>query len=304
MLQGIIPILFVPFDSTGQLHRDDLCRVTRFELEGKPHALGINGFASEAYKMSDAERLYAAEIVIGEVAGEVPVIIGIAPGSLEIALQQARDYARLQPTALMTLPPATMQNEESALVEFYIELGKASSVPIMVQQSHHYPGFSGTKLSVESLARIADGSSNVQYFKIEGPGSAERIGQLKPLVGSHVALFGGVGGIALQEELKAGASGLLPGVGFNEYFLRVWEAWTKGDTAQADNLLRQLQPLVDAVSGKGHEFSLHSRKYLFHRAGIIQNPYVRRPTASLTETELTPIGQLADALKLRVSQPR
>lgn len=302
MLQGIIPILFVPFDSTGQIQREDLRRVTRFELEDGPHALGINGFASEAYKMSDAERFYAAEIVLSEVAGQVPVIIGIAPGSLEIALQQAEDYARLQPAALMTLPPATMQNDESALVEFYIQLGRASQVPIMVQQSPHYPGFSGTRLSVESLAQIAAGSSTVQYFKIEGPGSAERIAQLKPLVGDHVALFGGVGGIALQEELKAGASGLLPGVGFNEYFLRVWSAWGAGDLAQADALLRQLQPLVEAVSGKGHEFSLHARKYLLHRAGLITHAYVRRPTTQASADELAEIGRLAEVLGLRVAQ--
>jgi 4-hydroxy-tetrahydrodipicolinate synthase len=280
---------------------DDLRRVVRFELEGGCHALGINGFASEAYKMSDAERLRCAEIVADEVGGAVPLVIGIAPGSLEVAKQQAKAYARFKPATLMTLPPATMQNEETALVEFYVALAEAADSPIMVQQSPHYPGFSGTKLSVESLAAIASGSANVRYFKIEGPGSPERIGGLKGLVSENVILFGGVGGIALQDELRAGAGGLLPGVGFNEYFMRVWEAWQAGDPTAADAILREVQPLVEAVSGKGHEYSLHVRKYLMKRAGIIQNSYVRHPTAQVSPAELEKIGALADRLNLRIS---
>ena len=303
MLTGIIPIVFIPFDTDGNIDEASLRRVARFEMEGGCDALGVNGFASEAYKMSDAERLRCAKIVADEVAGEVPLIIGMSPGSTHTARQLADEYARLNPAALMTLPPAVMQNDEFALVDFYVALGEHSPAPIMVQQSPHYPGYSGTKLSVDALAAIAQGSFNVKYFKIEGPGSAERIGALKKRVDpQNVALFGGVGGIALEEELRAGAGGLLPGVGFNEYFIRVWQAWNRGDESEADSILREVQPLVEAVSGKGHEYSLHVRKYLMQRAGYIQTTTVRQPTAPVKLDDLQKIGALADLLDLRISR--
>jgi 4-hydroxy-tetrahydrodipicolinate synthase len=303
MLTGIIPIVLIPFDADGDIDEASLRRVIRFELDGGCDALGVNGFASEAYKMSDAERLRCARIAADEVGGVVPLVIGVSPGSINTARQLADQYADLNPSALMTLSPAVMQNDQSALVDFYVDLGNYASVPIMVQQSPHYPGYSGTKLSVVSLAAIAQGSSNVKYFKIEGPGSAERIGALKKRVDAeNVALFGGVGGIALQEELRAGARGLLPGVGFNEYFIRVWAAWTRGDEAQADSILREVQPLVEAVSGKGHEYSLHVRKYLMQRASVIQTTTVRQPTAPVDLDDLHKIGALADSLDLRISQ--
>lgn len=302
-MHGIFPVLITPFDTGGHIDADSLRRVVRFELEGGVDGLGVNGFASEAYKLSDAERLQNVEIVAGEVAGKVPLIVGMSPGSLETAIELANLYAPFNPAALMTLPPSVMHYDESALVDFYVALADASPVPIMVQQSPHYPGYSAGGLSVDSLAEIAARSSNVRYFKIEGPGSPERVRELYQRVDqNNVALFGGVGGIALQEELRAGAAGLLPGVGFNEFFVRVWAHWEQGESDIANSILQTAQPLVEAVSGHGHEHSLHARKYLLQRAGIIDTATVRRPMANIDAAALEALGRLVDSLGLRISR--
>ena len=302
-LRGIFPIVITPFDSGGRsIDEDSLRRVVRFEMDGRADGIGVGGFASEAYKLTDDERFRCAEIVVQEVAGRVPVIIGIAPGSTEAAIHQAQIYARLRPAALMTLPPATMKNDEQTLIDHYVDLGNESSSPIMVQQSPQIQAYAGSQLSVESLAEIAQHAPNVRYFKIEGPGSAARIGALRERVSENVTLFGGVGGIALQEELAAGAAGLLPGVGFNEYFVSVWRAWEAGDRVKSDSILQEAQPLVEAVSGRGHEFSLHARKYLLQRAGIIKHAAVRRPTVRVDGDELAAIGRLVDDLPLRIAR--
>lgn len=136
MLTGIIPIVFVPFDDAGLIDENGLRRVVRFELEGGAHGLGINGFASEAYKLTDDERRKTVEIVVDEVADAVPLVIGIAAGSTVAATQQISEFICYNPAAFMTLPPATMDNGHQAVVEHYVALGSVSAVPIMVQQSH------------------------------------------------------------------------------------------------------------------------------------------------------------------------
>lgn len=299
-LKGIIPILVTPFHENGQLDEQSLRNVVRFELEGGIHGIGIGGFASEAYKLSDDERLRCADIVVDAVAGRVPLVIGIAPGSTETALAQAQTYARFAPAALMTPPPCIMHHDESSLVAYYIALGEASSVPVMVQQSPQIQGYGGCQLSTDSLAQIARRAPNVMYFKIEGPGSARRIHALRERVKDNVAFFGGVGGLSLREELAAGAAGLLPGVGFNELFLDAWAAWQANDVEKVDAILRQAQPLVEAVSGYGHEFSLHARKHLLKRAGIIASAYVRRPTVRPDLPALGTVAALAESLRLRI----
>jgi 4-hydroxy-tetrahydrodipicolinate synthase len=301
LLNGVYPIVFVPFHADGAIDEDGLRRIVRFELDGGVNGVGINGFASEAYKLTDDERRRTVEIAAGEIANSVPLIIGIAPGSVQAALQDAREFAKYRPAALMTLPPSTMDNGHQALIDFYVELGNATDIPIMVQQSPHIPAYTHCELPAPALAEIAHRAPNVRYFKIEGPGSAERIQALRPLVDESVGLLGGGGGINLPAELRAGASGVIPGVGFNECFIDVWAKWTQGDEAQAEAILRKVQPLVDAVSGSSHEYSVHVRKQLMKRAGYIQSAMVRRPTVPFDNADMTPVFALADSLNLRIS---
>ena len=303
MIEGIAPIVFTPFDENGDIDAHSLRKIVRFELDGGVHAIGINGFASEAYKLTDSERHDNVQIVASEVAGQVPLIIGIAAGSAEAAIRQAHEFARYQPAALMVLPPATMDTGIQSFVDYYTALGKASEIPIMVQQAPHVPQYRHCELPVDALAEIARGSSNVKYFKIEGPGSSQKMRGLAPLLTADQKMFGGGGGITVLDELRNGAAGLIPGVGFNEIFLDAWQQWTKGDKTTAEAIIQRADRLVKAVSGRGHEHSLHVRKHLMKRAGAIHHAYVRRPTVPFSEDELSDIFEIVDALDLRISQP-
>jgi hypothetical protein len=66
--------------------------------------------------------------------------------------------------------------------------------------------------------------------------------------------------------------------------------------------LREVQPLVEAVSGRGHEFSLHARKRMFKRAGIITHEYVRRPTIVPDSEALKALDELVDKMELRLNR--
>ncbi len=303
MLDGIAPILFTPFDEAGAIDAEGLRRILRFELDGGVHAIGINGFASEAYKLSDAERLETVNIVAGEMADAAPLIIGLAPNSLETAIQQARQFAAFRPAALMTLPPPTMDNGITALVNFYVDLGAASDIPIIIQQAPHIPMYRHTEMPAAALAEIAERAPTVRYFKIEGPGSAAKMAELAPMLGDGVRMFGGGGGITVLDELRNGAAGLIPGVGFNEIFLAAWDAWSKGDVAAVEKIIAGGDALIRTVSGAGHETSLHMRKQLMLRAGYISCAHVRQPTVPFDESVLPAFFAIVDAHDLRVSRP-
>ena len=300
-LQGIIPVVVVPFDDAGAVDERSLRNVVRFELDGGVHGIGVNGFASEAYKLTDDERLRVAAVVADEVAGSVPLVIGMAPGSLEAALRQADALSGFGPASLMTLPPSTFGPGGRALVEFYVELGRRSPAPLMVQQATHIHAYSASFLDAAELVAIADGAPAVTAFKIEGPRAPSRIAELAPLLADRdIAFFGGGGGITFLDELRAGASGLIPGVGFNERFVAAWDSWASGDAELASALVGELQPLVDAVSGQGHEFSIHARKRLLLRAGLVSSAFVRTPTVDVDEESIESVMAVAASIGLRL----
>lgn len=301
-MQGIVPIVFVPFDGEGEIDEAGLRRVVRFELEGGVDGIGINGFASEAYKLTDIERQQTAEIVADEVAKQVPLVIGIAAGSTEAAISQMKSLAKLEPTVFMVLPPATFDYTPESLIEHYLTLANSSDVPIMMQHSPHIAQYSHVLLETHHLAEMANRASGIGYFKIEGPGAPDRMKSLKPLIPENVKLFGGVGGISFLEELEVGVGGVIPGVGFNEVFQMAWLAWNAGDKPKVHEILTHYQGLVNAVSIKGHEFSLHARKQLAKRAGLIASANVRSPTVAPTEAEIGLIFQAADQFELRISR--
>jgi dihydrodipicolinate synthase/N-acetylneuraminate lyase len=301
-MQGIVPIVFVPFDKDGEIDETGLRRVVQFELEGNADGIGINGFASEAYKLTDQERQQTAEIVADEVAKQVPLVLGIAAGSTEAAVAQMKNFAKLSPAVFMVLPPATFDYTPQSLIEHYVTLANSSDTPIMMQHSPHIAQYSHVTLEIHHLAEMANRASNIGYFKIEGPGAPARMRALKPLIPSSAKLFGGVGGISFLEELEVGVGGVIPGVGFNEVFQMAWKAWNAGNKAKVHEILTQYQPLVSAVSSKGHEFSLHARKHLCQRAGLIASNKVRNPTVAASEAEIGLIFQTADQFELRISR--
>jgi dihydrodipicolinate synthase/N-acetylneuraminate lyase len=305
MLRGILPIVFMPFTDDGDIDEVSLRKVVCFELAGGIDGIGINGFATEAYKLTDDERRRVVDIVAHEVAREVPLFIGLAPGSTRAAIAQAREFAKYHPLALMVLPPATMNNGEKALVDHYVNLGDAVDTAIMVQQSPHIPQYAHCGLNAERLAEMASRSSTIKYFKVEGPGAPERMAALRPLIdSSKIGLFGGVGGITFADELQSGANGVIPGVGFNEVFIQSWKAHNEGKTQDVAHILKTHQPLVDAVSAKGHEYSLHARKALMKRAGFIQSTHVRGPTVAFTEQDAKQLFEVVDGFELRIGKTK
>jgi len=96
---------------------------------------------------------------------------------------------------------------------------------------------------------------------------------------------------------------VIPGVGFNEVFQQAWAAWKEGQRARVYERLAHYQPLVSAVSSKGHEFSLHARKRLMQRLGLIESAYVHSPSIQPSEAEILEVFAVADQYQLRIAQP-
>ena len=134
LVRGIWPALCTAFDDSGG-HVD----------AGRQRALvralidtGIQGFfvcggTGEGRAMSLPERREVAEVVAGEVAGEVRIILHAGGTSTENAVELARHAAGLKGIdAVASVAPVDAPNDLGAAVAHYAAIGAATDLPFYV----------------------------------------------------------------------------------------------------------------------------------------------------------------------------
>jgi 2-keto-3-deoxy-L-arabinonate dehydratase len=88
-IHGVIPILPTPFTEQGEVDEVSFRNVIDAAIADGVDGLAMFGLASEFLKLSDAEKVRLAQILLEHTAKRVPVIISITHHSLDIARYEA-----------------------------------------------------------------------------------------------------------------------------------------------------------------------------------------------------------------------
>ncbi len=146
---GILPALCTPFDDSGQhLALDRVPPLLRALLDAGSTGFFVCGSTGEGGDMSVAERKQMAEVVVREVAGDVPIILQVGATSLENAVELAKHGAEIGADAVASVAPIDTPNDLPAAIEHYSAIGAATDLPFYVYW----------------LARTADSSVTVPQF--------------------------------------------------------------------------------------------------------------------------------------------
>jgi dihydrodipicolinate synthase/N-acetylneuraminate lyase len=244
LLTGIVAIPVTAFDNQLNIDEKSTKRQIDFIVRSGVQGILANVNASEWHTLSDEERLRLAEMIVGEVAGQLPVFIGVTAQSLPASIAFARHAERIGATGVNSMPPPLLQLDTAGCVEFYKQLSHAVTVPVILQ--NFYPPI-GTPMSPEPIARLAQDIDNLRYVKEETlPEPIKLSAVLSVLEGTNAVdgVFGGQGGIYLIDELERGVSGNMPACHIGDVLSRVWSAWTTGNTEAARQLHSRLLPLM------------------------------------------------------------
>lgn len=244
VLRGIVAIPVTPFDGHLNVDEQSLRRQVEFIAKSGVSGLLANVNASEWYTLSDEERIRTAEIIVGEISGQLPVFVGVTAQSTILAVEFARHAEKIGASGVNAMPPPHLQLSEEGCVAFYSQLCRAVDFPVILQ--NYYPPL-GTPMSTPAIARCASELDNLRYVKEETPPEPVKISALlSALTGSSVldGVFGGQGGIYLLDELQRGVSGNMPACHISDVLVGVWEAWTGEDKEAAARLYERILPLM------------------------------------------------------------
>jgi 4-hydroxy-tetrahydrodipicolinate synthase len=198
----------------------------------------------------------------------------------------------------MVAPPV-FAKVGGGLIEHFRRIGAEGGLPIVLQD---YPPVNGVSLSPPFMAELVAAVPEVVTIKLEDPPTAPRIRQTRALTGERRPTFqGGLSGVWLLDELRAGAAGAMTGFPYPEVLLAIWRAFGAGDEREAAALYGRYLPLMllDGQAGVG----VATRKEILVRRGLIRHATVRAPGLALDPEARRHLHATLDALELDARYP-
>lgn len=254
-LKGIIPPVVTPLLDRDQLDVDGLEKLTEHILEGGVHGLFVLGTTGEAPGLSYNLRRELVERVCRQVAGRVPVVVGITDTSFVESVNLARFSAEAGADAVVLAPPYYFPAGQSELLEYLKHLVPELPVPLMLYNmpSHtklvYEPDTVRKAMDIPGIIGLKDSSANMVYFHQlqlflkERPDFSLLVGP-EELLGETV-LLGGHGGVC-------GGANLFP-----ELYVRLYDAALAGDrtrVAELHQVVMQISSTIYSIGQYGSSF--------------------------------------------------
>lgn len=246
-LHGIIAYPITPFTAAGRVDEALLRTLVERMVAAGVHAVAPLGSTGVLPYLDDDEREAVAAIVIDQVAGRVPTLVGVSSLTTARTVHHARLAERLGASALMILPMSYWKLTEDEIFRHFEAVARAVSLPIAV---YNNPATGGLDLSPEAIARLLE-IDNVTMVK-ESTGDVNRMHRLIERCGEDLALYNGSNPLALA-AFAAGARGwctaaphVIPALN-----LELHAAVSRGDLAGAQRSFRRQLPFLRFIVAHG-----------------------------------------------------
>jgi 4-hydroxy-tetrahydrodipicolinate synthase len=288
-LEGILPIVAAPFTETGALDEDSVVALVRHLCQSGAAALTLFGFATEFYKLTDAERARMQTLMLRETTQRTDVagVVSITHHSHEVAVNLARSAESEGADALMLLPPFLLAPSDAAVLAHLRRVVSSVKIPVIVQYA---PALTGVRLSPDVFVQLADELPNANFVKVETVPPGKFITQLTDKSGGKLKSLVGYAGTQMLDAMQRGAVGTQPGCSFTEVYVELDRRWRSGERKSFDALYQQLLPYISYWM-QGVELIIAAEKHILKKRNIIASDYCRSPSYALDAREHAMIEQ-------------
>lgn len=302
--RGIIPPMATPLRARDELDRPGLERLIEHMLAGGVHGLFILGTTGEAPGLSYRLRRELIERTCSQVAGRVPVLVGVTDTSMVEAIGLARVSQEFGASALVVAAPYYYPNSQPELTEYIRHLSDELPLPFFL---YNMPSHTKTVFDVETVRHamelpnvigMKDSSANMVYYH-----QLVRLLPARPdwtlLMGpeellAESVLLGGHGGVC-------GGANLCP-----RLYVDLYEAAVAGDLARVVELHARVMHISSTLYRVGRHGSafIKGLKCALNELGVCDDfmaePFhrFREPERVLVRARLGELGLLPEPARL------
>lgn len=288
-LEGVVPILVTPFDTSGRIDVDSLQQLIDFNIAAGVHGLGV-ALGSEIFKFNEAERDLLVRAVVDHVAGRVPVVINSGASGTDLAVHYSVAAERAGADALMVIPPFFMPASGGEIAHYYRTIDAAVGIPLILQDIPQAPVPPGMAVSLQASCK------NVTMIKVETLPITAKVADMFAAAGNVLTIFGGAGGTYFIEEMRRGARGTMPFCSQPAAFVETWNRFQAGDEKGARAVFDAAIMAVNRLGAQNGDLFFHVHKQLLVKLGVIATATVRSPTITVDPISQREIDELLEQL--------
>lgn len=240
-LHGIIPPLVTPMQSNEDVDLDKLRRLIDHMLARGVHAIFVLGTTSEFYALDEREKQEIIATAVQHVAGRCPVIAGTGAETSREVVRLTKLAEKEGADGVSVITPYYIQPTQAEIADHYRRVAECTSKPVLLYSNPSTCG--GLKIDIDTVARLAE-VPNIVGIKDSAGDLTTLIEYVRVTPPSKFAVFQGRDTLILP-ALMFGAKGAVPGTCniAPDYCVGIYEAYRRGDLAQAQTLQLRLSPL-------------------------------------------------------------
>ncbi len=295
-LEGIIPPLVTPLLGRDELDTEGLETLVEHILAGGVHGLFVLGTTGEAPGLSYRLRQELISRTCRQVAGRVPVVVGITDTSFAESVNLACFSSDAGASAVVLAPPYYFPAGQPELLQYIEHLVPELPLPLVLYNMPSHtklvfePDTVRKAMDIPEVIGLKDSSANMVYFHRlqlflkERPDFALLVGP-EELLGETV-LLGGHGGVS-------GGANLFP-----RLYVCLYEAAVAGDRARVEELHELVMQISSTIYSVGHYGSsfLKGIKCALALEGLCSD-FMAEPFHRFNAPEKARISEYLDELK-------
>ena len=289
-LHGVIAFPVTPFYPDLSLHIEGLRKNLQALLKHQICAVVPAAGTGELYSLDAEEQLEVVRTTIEEVKGRVPVLAAVGFNGT-IAAATARKVQALGVDGLLAFPPYYPGANEDGLSDYYIEIGKATNLPLII---YSRDWVNPTPKFVKDLASTLP---NLVAWK-DGQADLRRYLAIMNSVGDRLHWIGGAGDDLVPGYYSIGIRTYTSSIAnvAPRLSIEMHELASSGQSRELQKIMRDLViPLYELRSRrKGYEVSV--MKAMMDKIGLVGGQ-VRPPLLNLTPQAETELAALIEQWK-------
>jgi len=296
-LRGIIVPMVTPLKSHDSLDEEGLERLIEHILAGGVHSLFILGTTGEGPSLSYRLRQELIEKTCKQVAGRVPVLVGITDTAFEESVAVAKKAEQAGASAVVLAPPPYFPAAQPELLNYLEHLSKELPLPLFLYNMPSHtklvfaPDTVRSAADFDGIVGLKDSSANMFYYhqlqhRLQGRDDFSLLVGPEELLAEAV-LLGGHGGVPGGANMKP------------QLYVDLYNASLAGDLDKINKLHNEVMEISQKIYTVGAYSSyLRGLKCALSCMGICSDA-LAEPFRPFEGEERKKIAQYVEELELK-----